>query len=92
MFFSDMNTYPETYLHVTEMRFGKEWIVPVGEETSLDLKLLVEEWIAQEFCGELELDGELQPRLEGDFYAKIVVDGRSPDSVVCWDSGGFWLK
>ena len=27
-----------------------------------------------------------------DYYATIITDGRPPDSVIVWNSGGFYLK
>ncbi len=41
---------------------------------------------------EFRLDGDLMPKLNGDYYARIMTDGRPPESVVCWSSGGFYLK
>jgi len=46
----------------------------------------------ENFGGELMLDGELMPRLAGEYYARIMTDGRPADSVICWESGGFYLK
>lgn len=85
-------TYPPQYLHVEECQSGETWIVPLRSNAKLDLKTLVKRWIKREFSGELFLSGELTPRISGDYYAKILMDGRSPDSVVCWSSGGFYLK
>ena len=87
-----MNTYPDTYLHVQECRSGQEWIVPISPRATLSIERRVDAWIKSEFCGELKRDGEIMPRLEGDYYAKIMMDGRPPDSHVCWKSGGFYLK
>lgn len=84
--------YPEVYLHVTECRSGQKWIMPLRGNSLLDLKHQVKKWIKQEYCGELALDGEFMPKLDGDYYAKIMTDGRPPDSVVCWTGGGFYLK
>lgn len=84
--------YPDTYLHVEECRSGETFIVPLRGNSSLDLKKQVKKWIKNQFGGELALDGDLMPRISGDYYAKIMTDGRSPDSVVCWESGGFYLK
>ncbi len=87
-----MPEYPDTYLHVLECRSGQEWIVPINDDETIDLETNVEKWIENEFCRELELDGDITRRLEGDYYGKIMTDGRSPDSVVCWDGGGFYLR
>jgi hypothetical protein len=87
-----MTTYPDCYLHVEECRSGETYIVPITGRMVLDLKTRVKAWIKSEFCGELALDGDLMPKLEGDYYAKIMTGGRAPDSVVCWESGGFYMK
>jgi hypothetical protein len=83
--------YPDTYLHVRECRSGQEWIVPLRGNASLDLKKQVKKWVKNEYQGAFRLDGELMPKLDGDYYARIMTDGRPPDSVVCWTSGGFYL-
>ena len=85
-------TYPDCYLHVEECRTGQTWILPIRGNGLLDLEHQVKRWIKQEFVGERRLDGEIQPRLDGDFYARVMTDGRPPDSVVCWEGGGFWIK
>lgn len=87
-----MTTYPDCYLWIEECRSGETYIKPLGEDDILDLETQLDLWIESEFVGELERDGDLMPRLQGDFYAKIMTDGRSPDSVVCWESGGFYMK
>ena len=66
--------------------------MPMRGNSKLDLKHQVKRWVRQQYDGELELDGELIPKLEGDFYARIMTDGHSPNSIVCWTSGGFFLK
>lgn len=83
---------PDQYLHVLECRSGETWIVPFGKDDLIDIKHNVQKWIEQEFGGELTLDGELMPKLSGDYYAKIITDNRPPDSVIAWQSGGFFLK
>ena len=85
-------TYPDCYLHVVECRSGDTYIVPIKGKMVLDLETRLKAWIKSEFCGELALDGDIMPRLEGEYYAQIITDGRSPDSGVCWESGGFYLK
>jgi hypothetical protein len=84
--------YPDCYLHIREERSGEEFIKPLRGNSSLDLKYQVKKWIKENFGGELTLDSDLMPRLAGDYYARIMTDGRPPDSVVCWTSGGFYLK
>lgn len=84
--------YPDCYLHVTECRSGQTWIVPLRGNSKLDLKYQIKKWIKSEFASELRLDPPLLRRLDGDYYAKIITDGRPPDTAVVWDSGGFYLK
>ena len=80
------------YMVVRECRSGREWIRPVRKQEHVNLEALIRKWAKEEFNGELRLDGELMPRLEGDYYAKIITDGRPPDSVVVWAASGFYLK
>jgi len=84
--------YPDCYLHVLECRSGQEWIVPILGETTLDLEARVKDWVGSEFQGELKLDPPLMPKLDGDYYAKIMTDGRPPDSCIYWTGRGFYLK
>lgn len=82
---------PETYLHVRDCKSGEEWIRAIRGNSLLDLAKLIRKWVKEEYGGELYLDGQVMPRLEGDYYARIMMDGRPPDSIICWDSGGFYL-
>lgn len=84
--------YPDTYLHVEECRSGETWILPIRGNGLIDLEHNVRRWVKREFGGDLRLDPPLMPKLQGDYYAKIITDGRPPDSVVVWDAGGFFLK
>lgn len=84
--------YPDCYLHVRESRSGEEWIVPIGDHDSIDLRTQLNAWVRTQFAGELTLDGEIMPKLDGDYYGRIMTDGRPPDSCVCWAGGGFYLK
>ena len=83
--------WPDAYLHVKNCRSGEEYAMRITARAKLDLTRLVKRWIQREFGGELRLDGKIMPRLEGEFYAQIMTDGRPPDSVVVWDSGGFFI-
>ena len=84
--------FPDCYLHVRECRSGQEWIRALRGNSLLDLEHQLKKWVREEFGGELKLDPPLMPRLEGDYYGRIMTDGRPPDSIVCWESGGFYLK
>ena len=83
---------PDTYLAVEDSRSGSIAIVPIEPDQPLDLAALLDQWIDAEYGGELVRDGELIPRLAGDGYAWIQTDGRPLDSVVVWESGGFYLR
>ncbi len=85
-------TYPDCYLHVLECRSGETWIVPIGDNDLIDLQTNIDKWVQSQFSGELVLDPPLMPKLDGDYYAKVMTDGRPPDSVVCWQGAGFFLK
>ena len=89
---TNLTGYPDTYLHVVECRSGETWIVPIGDNDQINLRDNVAAWVESQFCGELEIDGSMMPKLDGDYYARIMTDGRPPESVVCWDGGGFYLK
>ena len=84
-------TYPDCYLHVQEMRSGNEWIMPLRSNSILDLTRQVKKWIKKEFNGQLFLYGRITSKLEGEFYGRIMTDGRPPESIVCWNGGGFYL-
>lgn len=87
-----MKKYPRQYLHVRNNRTGEEWIRPFRADAALDITKLVKAWVKREFNGELRLDGEMgPPSIDGEYYARIMTDGRSPESCVCWTSGGFYL-
>ncbi len=83
--------YPDCYLHVTDCRSGETFIHPIGDSDTLDLKTHIEKWIKGNYGNEAKLDGNIMQKLSGDYYAKIMTDGRSPDSIVCWSGGGFYL-
>ena len=90
--FSEPLAYPETYLYVVENRSGENWIMPLTQDTPLDLWALIEQWAKLEYDGEAIVDGALCQTWGGDYYAAINTDGRSPDSPICWQSAGFFLK
>lgn len=87
----DEKKYPDQYLHIREESSGEEDIVPLSDDTPLDLEVLVRKWVHDMSSGELELDGKVS-RHVGEYYATIKTDGEPPNSAVCWDSGGFSVK
>jgi len=82
----------EVYLFVEDCRTGQEWFVEIDEDVPLDLEEQVSLWVEEQFEGELKIDGKLMPALEGDYYAQIKTDWAPKNSVVCWESGGFYLR
>lgn len=87
----EKHVFPETYLHVRHCQTGEEWIRPMRGNSRMDLATQVRKWIKEEFLGELFLVDKIQPKLDGEYYGQIIMDGRGPDSGVCWEGGGFWL-
>lgn len=93
--YSDPDNNPgpfEQYLLIEECQTGELSAIELGPDDPLDLETLVDRWVAERFGGELMRDGELMPKLQGDFYATIHTDWRPLDSVVVWESGGFYLR
>ena len=66
-------------------------VYQLDDNTPLDLEALVDQWISREYQGEFTRDGELMPKLQGDYYSWIVTDDRPWDSPIVWESGGFYL-
>ena len=83
--------YPKWYLHVRECRSGEEWIRPLLGNCIVDLRYQLKKWIRDEFVGQYRMDGDLMARLEGDYYAQIKREREPPESIGCWESGGFYL-
>lgn len=88
----DAKKYPDCYLHVRECRSGEEWIQEIKGNMTLNLETRIRHWCKTEMSGELALDGKIMPQLDGDYYGKIMTDGRPPNSAICWYGGGFYLK
>ena len=85
--------YPECYLHVHDCRCGDEWVRVIRGNSLLDLKRQLKLW-AKDVYGSMGYNpkiGEIMPRLEGDYYAQIITDARSPYDGICWTGGGFYL-
>lgn len=81
----------ECYLHVYDCKSGEEFFKELKDDDILDLESQLVNWVAEHFCGELEIDLPIT-YLEGDFDASIKTDWNSPDSVVVWERAGFYLK
>lgn len=81
----------ECYLHIYDCRSGEEFFKELKDDDILDLESQLVNWVNEEFCGELEID---LPTIdfEGDYYASIKTDWNPTDSVIVWESAGFYLK
>ena len=82
----------KNYLHVYDCRTGEDYFTEIEDDESLDIEEQVLNWVEARFSGELLMDSSIMHGLEGDFYATIKTDFTSPDSVICWSGGGFYLK
>jgi hypothetical protein len=81
----------ETYLYVYDCKTGEEFFKEIKDDDILDLESQVINWVNEHFCGELEIDLPISD-FEGDYHASIKTDFNSPDSVISWQFGGFYLK
>jgi hypothetical protein len=81
----------ETYLYIYDCKSGEEFFKELKDDDILDLESQVINWVNEHFCGELVIDLPLCD-FEGDYHASIKTDFNSPDSVVVWESAGFYLK
>jgi hypothetical protein len=79
----------ETYLHVHDCKSGEDYFMELKDDDLLDLQIQLIRWVREEFYNELEI---IMSGMEGDYFACIKTDFNSPDSVISWESGGFYLK
>jgi len=82
----------ETYLRVYCCKSGEDFFREIKYDDILDLETQVIAWVEEQFDGEVELDLPITHGIEGDYYASIKTDFNPPDSLVSWESGGFYLK
>jgi hypothetical protein len=81
-----------TYLHVYDCKTGENYFREIKDDDLLDLETQVIHWAKDYFGDEVEVDLPIIHGLEGDYFASIKTDFNSPDSVISWESGGFYLK
>ena len=81
----------ENYLYVYECQTGEEFFKELKDDDLLDLETQVIHWVKEQFAGEAEIDFPLCD-FEGEYHASIKTDFNSPDSVIVWESAGFYLK
>jgi hypothetical protein len=81
----------ENYLYVYDCKSGEEFFKELKDDDLLDIETQVIHWVKEHFAGEAEIDLPLCD-FEGDYYASIKTDFNSPDSVIVWESTGFYLK
>jgi hypothetical protein len=82
----------ECYLYIYECRSGEEFFEEIKDDDILDLETQVIEWVKDYFGGEAEVDLPLIPGMEGEYFASIKTDFNPPDSVISWESAGFYIK
>jgi hypothetical protein len=87
-----MSTKHHTHLHVRELNSGREWMAPIRGNAILDLERRIDAWVKAEFCGELRRSGGIMRGLDGDFYARIIMDHHDAARGHCWDGAGFYLE
>lgn len=88
---SDRPAPYETYLYIYDCKSGEEFFKELKDDDILDLESQVINWVNEHFCGELAIDLPLCD-FEGDYHASIKTDFNSPDSVISWESKGFYIK
>ena len=81
----------ENYLYVYECQTGDEFFKELKDDDLLDVETQIIHWVKEHFAGEAEIDFPLCD-FEGDYHASIKTDFNSPDSVIVWESAGFYLK
>lgn len=82
----------ECYLYVYNCASGEEFFREIKDDDLLDLETQVIHWAKDYFGDEVEVDLPIVHGLEGEYFASIKTDFNAPDSVISWESGGFYLK
>ena len=82
----------ECYLYIYECRSGEEFFKEIKDDDILDLETQVIHWVKDYFGGEAEVDLPLIHGMEGEYFASIKTDFNPPDSVISWESAGFYIK
>jgi len=82
----------ECYLYIYECRSGEEFFKEIKDDDILDLETQVIHWVKDCFGNEAEVDLPLIPGMEGEYFASIKTDFNPPDSVISWESAGFYIK
>jgi hypothetical protein len=82
----------ECYLYICNCRSGEEFFKEIKDDDILDLETQVIHWVKDYFDDEAEVDLPIIHGLEADYFASIKTDFNSPDSVISWESAGFYIK
>jgi len=82
----------ECYLYVYHCASGEEFFREIKDDDLLDLETQVIHWVKDYFGDEVEVDLPIIHGIEGEYFASIKTDFNAPDSVISWESGGFYLK
>jgi hypothetical protein len=81
----------ECYLQVEDCKSGEFFFKELKDDDLLSLEDQLSIWIEEDSCGELVIDFPLM-EIQGDFYAQIKTDWREPESPICWESAGLFIK
>ena len=88
----DTTEWPRQYLHVRDCRTGEEWVKPLTSRALMDLATQARRWVKEWSGGAAHLAGKVMSRVEGEFYAQLVLNGDDPHSGRCWEGGGFFIE
>lgn len=82
----------ECYLYIYDCKSGQKFFKEIKDDDILDLETQVIHWVKDYFGGEAEVDLPLIHGMEGDYFASIKTDFNPFDSVISWESAGFYIK
>jgi len=82
----------ETYLYVYHCASGDHYFREIKDDDLLDLETQVIHWAKEQFGDDVQVDLPILYGMEGEYFASIKTDFNPPDSVISWESGGFYLK
>jgi hypothetical protein len=82
----------ECYLYIYDCKSGQKFFKEIKDDDILDLETQVIHWVKDYFSGEAEVDLPLIHGMDGDYFASIKTDFNPFDSVISWESAGFYIK
>jgi hypothetical protein len=85
---------PEQYLLVTENGSGDRWVMPLSSRAALDVQRQSIRFVKKNWSGDLMIERPFATgpdKSHAHYYAVIITDGHPIDSVVVWESVGFYV-